>query len=63
MVKIVEDDNRFKIETQDFSTSWFIDTAANRKVSVVYLRSLRDEDEKALFTFQELAKIVGSDNR
>ena len=63
VLEVVEDDNRFRIETQEFCTFWLQDTPANRKVSVVYLRNLCDEDGKALFTFQKLAKIVGSNNR
>ena len=56
-------DNKFRVVTQDFQSEWLPDTPGNRKVMVIVLRGLQDEDENPLFTFQELAAIVGSDNR
>ena len=58
VLEVVEDDNRFRIETQEFCTFWLQDTPANRKVSVVYLRNLCDEDGKALFTFPFTSRSV-----
>jgi len=36
VLKIVEDDNRFKVETQDFSTFWFQDTPFVVRKSPLY---------------------------
>ena len=63
-LKIIEEDNRFRVEWQEnFSIDWLPDTPSNRKAVLVFLRLLRNEKGKALFTFQELAVIFGSDNR
>ncbi|MBI4753803.1 hypothetical protein HY793_05500, partial [Candidatus Desantisbacteria bacterium] len=42
---------------------WLPDTTYNRKVSVVFLRLLRDDSGKPHFTLQQLACIVGSKSR
>jgi len=56
-------DNKFRVITQAFSTSWLPDTAENRKVTVVFLRLLQTESGKPLFTLQDLAVVVNSNNR
>jgi len=43
VLRIEKEDNKFRVITQQFSTSWLPDTAYNRKVTVVYLRLLQDE--------------------
>jgi len=55
--------NRFRVQTQAFSTAWLPDTPVNRQVAIVWLRRLTDERGKRLCTLQELAAIVGSENR
>jgi transposase-like protein len=55
--------NKFRVIAQEFQTKWLANTPGNRKVVVILLRSLEDENGKSLFTFQELSAIVGSDNR
>jgi transposase-like protein len=63
VLNIDRKDNRFRLITQSFCTSWFPDTAANRKVALVFLRLLTDVSGKPLFTLQQLSCIVLSDNR
>lgn len=64
---VVEEDNRFRVKwqvnSQECSTDWLPDTPSNRKITVVFLRLLCDEEGKQLFTFQELSVIVGSEKR
>jgi len=62
-LKVVSNDNRFRIESQHFCSDWVSDTPQNRKAMVVFLRLLVDYNGKALFTHQQLAKIVESSNR
>lgn len=57
------EDNRFRVVTQVFQSEWLPDTPGNRKVIVIVLRSFQDENGKPLFTLQELAVIVESNNR
>ena len=59
---IYREDNRLCIETQELFGS-FADTPSNRKVVIAFLRCLRTKAGHPLFTFQELAKIVESENR
>ncbi len=59
---IYREDNRFCIETQELFGS-FADTPSNRKVVIAFLRCLRTKAGRPLFTLQELAKIVESENR
>jgi transposase-like protein len=54
---------RFRVQTSRFSTEWLPDTPSNRHTTVVWLRLLVDERGRPLFTLQELAALVGSDNR
>jgi transposase-like protein len=60
---IARDDNQFRVESQYFCTSWVSDSAENRKAMLVFLRLMVDGNGKPLFTHQQLAQIVGSDNR
>ena len=60
---VVKEDSRFRVEWQGGSIDWLPDTPSNRKAVMVFLRLLRDEEGKPLFTFQELSWIVGSENR
>jgi transposase-like protein len=62
-LSFVREDSRFRVEWQGYSTDWFPDTISNRKSVLVFLRSLRDEQGKHVFTFQELSEIVGSQKR
>ena len=57
------DGPRFRVRTPRVSTQWLPDTPSNRHMTVVWFRLLVDEHDKALFTLQELAAIVGSANR
>ncbi len=54
---------RFRVQTSRFSTEWLPDTPSNRHTTVVWLRLLVDERGRPVFTLQELAALVGSDNR
>jgi hypothetical protein len=63
VLNIDRKDNRFRLITQLFCTSWFPDTAVNRKVALVFLRLLTDASGKPLFTLQQLCYLVESDNR
>lgn len=62
-LRIVKNDNQFRLESQHFCTSWVSDTPANRKAMIVFLRLLLGEDGRPLFTHQQLACIVESSNR
>src|SRR5215831_1242621 len=54
---------RFRVQSARFSTQWLPDTPSNRHLTVVWLRLLRDADDKPCFTLQEVAPLVGSANR
>jgi transposase-like protein len=56
-------DTQFRIVGQGISSGWWEDTPSNRKAMVVFLRTLRDDQGKALFTHQEVASVLGSSNR
>ena len=56
-------DNKFRVVTQGFSTAWLPDTLGNRKVVMVMLRYLVDDNGKALFTLQMLCGILASEQR
>jgi hypothetical protein len=62
-LRIIRNDNLFRIESQQFCTSWVADTPENRKAMIVFLRLLVDSDGRKLFTHQQLAEIVESSNR
>jgi len=61
-LKVEVEDSKFRVVTQEFQTGWFPNTPANRKVVVIILRSMLDGMGNPLFTYQELAAILGSDN-
>jgi len=54
---------RFRVRTARFATQWLPDTPSNRHLLVVWCRLLVDDQGKPLFTWQELATLVGSTNR
>ena len=62
-LSIVKEDNRFRVEWQGNSTDWLPETPSNRKVVLVFLSWLRDENGNPVSTFQELSKIVDSEKR
>ncbi len=59
---VEKEDNRFRVEWQGNSTDWLPDTASNRKSILVFLRLLRDDIGKRLFTFGELSAVIWSDS-
>lgn len=59
---VVRNDNTFCVQTQGFSVT-FLDTPANRKVAVIFLRGMRDAQGKPLFTLEQLSAIVESSHR
>lgn len=62
-MRVWQEGTRFYVEGQGIRGS-FEDVGVNRKVAVVFLRSLQSvETGRALFTLQELALVVGSSNR
>ena len=61
-MEVLRYDNRFCVQAQGFSWEWE-DTPSNRKVGVIFLLGMRDEDGKRMFTLEELAGIMGSCNR
>jgi transposase-like protein len=61
--RVEVDGPRFRVRTAKFSTQWLPDTPSNRHMTVVWLRLLRDDDDKPCCTLQELAVLVGSANR
>ncbi|MBM3241349.1 hypothetical protein FJZ31_34140 [Candidatus Poribacteria bacterium] len=63
VLRIEKEDNKFRVKTQDFSLDWLPDTAANRKVCVVFLRLMQNIAGKHLFPLQQLSSIVDSNNR
>lgn len=62
-VKVGIKDDRFRIESQELFTDWLPDTLNNRYAIVVYLRLLKNNKGRRLFTLRELAVIVGSKNK
>jgi transposase-like protein len=62
-LSVVKEGNRFRVEWQGYSTDWLPDTASNRKTILVFLRCLRGENGKHVFTHQELSKVVDSQKR
>ena len=57
-LEIVRQDNKFRVQTQYFTTEFLPDTPANRKTMVVALRLMQNENSNKLFTFQKLARIT-----
>jgi transposase-like protein len=62
-MEIQERDSRFRVVWQDFSMDWIPDTPTNKKALLVFLRSLLDDKDKHIFTFQELSVLFNSNNR
>jgi len=62
-LSIENEDSRFRVKWQVYSTDWLPDTAPNRKAILVFLRCLRNENGRRMFTFQELSKLVDSEKR
>ena len=62
-LRIIRNNNQFRVEGQGLSLDWLADTRANRKATVVFLRLLSDSNGQPLFSHQELAQVVGSSNR
>ncbi len=60
---VEKEDNKFRVEWQGYSTAWYPDTVSNRKAVLVFLRWLRDENGRHIFTYQELSKVVDSHKR
>jgi len=67
VLEITEKDSMFavkwQVNSQGFSTDWIPDTSSNRKSVLVFLRLLRNDKGKRLFTFQELSTLFKSNNR
>jgi transposase-like protein len=62
-ISVVKDDNRLTVEWQEHFTISLPDTPSNRKAILVFLRALKDEKGKYVFTFQELSALFDSNNR
>jgi transposase-like protein len=62
-LQIVVEDSRFRVIWQGYSIGWLPDTPSNRKAIVVFLRLLRDERGKSVFTFRELSVLFGGNSR
>ncbi len=62
-ISIVREDNRLTVEWQEHFTMSLPDTPSNRKAILVFLRTLKDEKGKHIFTFQELSVLFDSNNR
>ena len=62
-LKVEKNNDQFRILAKEIRTGWFPDTDSNRKAIVIVSRSLEDKKGKPLYTYKELFKIVGSENR
>ncbi len=62
-LSVEEQDNKFRVKWQGNSTDWLPDTPSNRNAILVFLRALKDEKGKHMFTFQELSALFNSNNR
>lgn len=62
IINLEIEDNKFRVITQVFQTSWLPDTIANRKVVLIVMSNLLDERGKRLFKLRELAAILGSES-
>jgi len=54
---------RWQVNSRGFSIDWIPDTPSNRKSVLVFLRLLRNDKGKRLFTFAELSVLFKSNNR
>jgi len=52
-LRIVRNDNRFRLESQHFCSDWVSHTGENRKAMLVFLRLLRGKDGRPSFTHQQ----------
>ena len=62
-LSVEKEGSRFRVKWQGNSTDWLPDTSSNRKAMLVFLRSLLDDRDKHIFTFQELCVLFDSNNR
>ena len=60
MIQLEIENNKFRVITQVFKTSWLPYTPANKKVVLLVLRLIEDDNGNALFTYKELATILGN---
>ncbi|MBI3328539.1 MAG: hypothetical protein HYZ81_17790 [Nitrospinae bacterium] len=61
--RVEVDGPRFRVRTAPCATQWLPDTPSHRHLTLVWCRWLIDEHDKARFTLQEVAALVGSTNR
>ena len=54
---------KWQVNSQGFSTDWIPDAPSNRKTVLVFLRLLRNDKGKRLFTFRELSLLFGGNSR
>ena len=57
-LKVELKDNKFRVQRQEFATTWMADTLANRKAIVVFLRNLTVND-RPMFSLAELSVLFG----
>jgi transposase-like protein len=62
-LSVEREDNRFRVEWQGNSIDWLPDIPCSRKGILVFLRMLKDEQGKRMFTFQELSVLFESTKR
>ena len=62
-LQIIVEGNRFRVKWQGNFIDWLPDTASNRKTILVFLRLLRNERGRRVFTFRELSVFFGGNNR
>ncbi len=62
MITLEVEDNKFRVITQVFQTKWLPDTLANRKVVLLILYYMEDENGKRLFTLQDLSVVLDSES-
>ena len=67
VLEINEKDSTFNVKWQvnskEISIGWIPDTPSNRKSVLVFLRLLRNDKGKRLFTFRELSLLFGGNSR
>jgi predicted DNA binding CopG/RHH family protein len=62
-LSVEKEGSRFRVKWQGNSIDWLPDTTSNRKAALVFLRCLRGENGKPVFTHQERSKVVDSQKR
>lgn len=62
-LEIEKREEKFRVIGNEIETDWLPDTQANRKVILLALRYLKDRRGRNLFSYAELALIVGSEKR